>query len=50
MNIYKKQMQELGLNTKQYAELINIDYAIVKDFINDKGDYNMGLKDLLSYL
>lgn len=47
-NIYTKQMQKLGLNPKQYAELINIPYGVVKDFIYGKeGDYEMGLRDLL---
>ena len=47
-NIYVRQMQGLGLNPKQYAELINIPYEVVKDFIyNKEGDYKMGLKDLL---
>ena len=47
-NIYTKQMQKLGLNPKQYAELIDIPYEVVKDFIYDKeGDYKMGLKELL---
>ena len=47
-NIYLRQMQELGLNPKQYAKLINIPYEVVKDFIYGReGDYNMGLKDLL---
>lgn len=48
MNIYQRQMQQLGLNPKQYAELINIPYGVVKDFIYEKeGDYEMGLKELL---
>lgn len=47
-NIYVRQMHGLGLNPKQYAELINIPYEVVKDFIyNKEGDYKMGLKDLL---
>lgn len=47
-NIYVRQMQQLGLNPKQYAELINIPYGVVKDFIYGReGDYEMGLKDLL---
>ena len=47
-NIYVRQMQQLGLNPKQYAELIEIPYGVVKDFIYGKeGDYEMGLKDLL---
>lgn len=47
-NIYTKQMQKLGLNPKEYAELIDIPYEVVKDFIYDKeGDYKMGLKELL---
>ena len=47
-NIYVRQMQGLGLNPKQYAELINIPYEVVKDFIyNKEGEYKMGLKDLL---
>lgn len=47
-NIYVRQMQELGLNPKQYAELIEIPYGVVKDFIYGReGDYEMGLKDLL---
>ena len=41
-NIYMKQMQELGLNPKQYAELISIPYGVVKDFIYGKeGDYEI---------
>ena len=48
MNIYKKQMKKLGLNTKQYAQLINVDYDVVNDFINDnEGDYSMGLKSFI---
>lgn len=47
-NIYRKQMQELGLNTKQYAELIEMPYEVVKDIIYDKeGDYSMEIKSLL---
>lgn len=47
-NIYAKQMQRLGLNPRQYAELTDMPYEVVKDFIYDKeGDYKMGLKDLL---
>ena len=47
-NIYVKQMQRLGINPKQYAELIDIPYEVVKDFIyNKEGEYKMGLKDLL---
>jgi len=47
-NIYVKQMQRLGLNPKQYAELIDIPYEVVKDFIyNKEGEYKMGLKELL---
>ena len=47
-NIYRKQMQELGLNTKQYAELINMPYEVVKDIIYDKeGEYSMDIKNIL---
>lgn len=47
-NIYRRQMQELGLNTKEYAELLKIPYEVVKDIIYDKeGDYSMEVKDLL---
>ena len=47
-NIYLKQMQRLGLNTKQYAELIEIPHNVVKDFIYEKdGEYEVGLQDLL---
>lgn len=47
-NIYLKQMQKLGLNTQQYARLIDIPYEVAKDFIyNKEGDYKMGLRDLL---
>lgn len=47
-NIYVRQMQQLGLNPKQYAELIEIPYGVVKNFIYGKeGDYEMGLGDLL---
>lgn len=47
-NIYRKQMQQLGLNTKQYAKLIEIPYEVVKDFIYDKeGRYSMEIKNLL---
>jgi transcriptional regulator with XRE-family HTH domain len=47
-NIYVKQMQQLGLNPKQYAELIDIPYEVVKNFIYGKeGEYEMGLGDLL---
>lgn len=47
-NIYRKQMIELGLNTKQYAQLLEMPYEVVKDIIYDKkGDYSMGIKDLL---
>jgi transcriptional regulator with XRE-family HTH domain len=48
VNIYRKQMQELGLNTKQYAKLINMPYEVVKDIIYDKeGEYSMEIKNLL---
>lgn len=48
VNIYRKQMQELGLNTKQYAELIGMPYEVVKDFLYDKeGDYSMDIKSIL---
>lgn len=47
-NIYRRQMNELGLNTKQYSELIGIPYEVVKDMIYDKeGDYSMEIKNLL---
>jgi len=47
-NIYRKQMQDLGLNTKQYADLIGMPYEVVKDVIYDKeGDYSMEIKNLL---
>lgn len=48
VNIYRKQMKELGLNTKQYAELIEMPYEVVKDIIYDKGgEYSMEIKSLL---
>lgn len=48
VNIYRKQMQDLGLNTKQYAKLIDMPYEVVKDFMYDKeGDYSMDIKDVL---
>ena len=47
-NIYRKQMQELGLNAKQYAELTGMPYEVVKDILyNKEGDYSMEIKDLL---
>lgn len=47
-NIYRKQMQQLGLNVEQYAKLISIPYEVVKDVIYDKeGGYSMEIKKLL---
>lgn len=47
-NIYHKQMRELGLNVKQYADLIGMPYEAVKDVIYDKeGNYSMEIKSLL---
>lgn len=47
-NIYRKQMKELGLNTMQYAKLLDVPYEVVKDMIYDKeGDYSMEVKNLL---
>lgn len=48
LNIYRKQMIKLGLNTQQYAQLINMPYEVVKDIIYDKeGDYSMDIKNIL---
>ena len=48
LNIYRKQMIKLGLNTKEYAQLINMPYEVVKDIIYDKkGDYSMDIKNIL---
>ena len=47
-NIYRRQMQELGLNPKQYAKLIDMPYEVVKDMLYDKeGEYSMEIKGLL---
>lgn len=47
-NIYRKQMNKLKLNAKQYAELTGMPYEVVKDIIYDKeGDYSMEIKNLL---
>ena len=47
-NIYRGQMQELGLNTKQYANLLDIPYEVVKNIIYDKeGEYSMEISKLL---
>ena len=41
-------MQELGLNPKQYAKLIDMPYEVVKDMLYDKeGDYSMEIKKIL---
>ena len=47
-NIYRKQMNKLKLNAKQYAELTGMPYEVVKDILYDKeGDYSMEIKNLL---
>ena len=47
-NIYIKQMKRLGLNVKQYAQLLNMPYEVVRDFIYRKeGDYSMGITDMI---
>lgn len=47
-NIYRKQMQALGLNAKQYAKLIDMPYEVVKDMIYQKeGEYSMEIGNLL---
>ena len=47
-NIYRRQMQELGLNPKQYAKLIDMPYEVVKDMLYDKeGDYSMEISKIL---
>ena len=47
-NIYRRQMQELGLNPKQYAKLIDMPYEVVKDMLYDKeGDYSMEIGNIL---
>lgn len=47
-NIYRRQMNELGLNTKQYAQLIDMPYEVVKDMIYDKeGNYSMEIGKIL---
>ena len=47
-NIYRKQMNKLNLNAKQYAELTGMPYEVVKDILYDKeGDYSMEIKNLL---
>ena len=35
VNIYKRQMQELGLNPFQYSKLVGVPYEIVKSVIYD---------------
>ena len=48
MNIYMKQMKKLGLTPKQYAQLINMPYKVVKDVIYEKeGEYSMDIKNIL---
>lgn len=48
MNIYEKQMKDLNLNPKEYAELTGIPYELIKDVIYDKeGNYSMEIKDFL---
>lgn len=48
MNIYEKQKKKLGLTTKEYAQLLNMPYEVVKDIIYEKeGDYSMEVKNVL---
>ena len=50
LNIYKRQMLKLGLTTKEYANLLDMPYEVVKDVIYDKeGDYKMVIKDFLGF-
>ena len=48
VNIYRRQMNELKLNPRQYAQLINMPYEVVKDFLYDKdGNYSKEIRDTL---
>lgn len=48
MNIYEKQKKKLGLTTREYAQLLNMPYEVVKDIIYEKeGDYSMEVKNVL---
>ena len=48
MNIYEKQKKKFGLTTREYAQLLNMPYEVVKDIIYEKeGDYSMEVKNVL---
>ena len=46
-NLYYKQMKKLGLNTKQYAKLINMPYDVVLELLEGKENYKMSVTDIL---
>lgn len=49
MNIYKRQMLKLGVNTYEYSKLIDMPYDIVKNYVYDKeGDYDMNIRNILN--
>lgn len=49
MNIYKRQMLKLGVNTYEYSKLIDMPYDIVKNYVYEKeGDYDMNIRNILN--